>query len=517
MSIDNDTGLFAGDTESVPDTNPWPVLVVDDEPDVFTVTELAIGNLTYEGRPLALTQALSTEEAKAALASQQFAVALFDVVMDTDDAGLKLVRHLREDLHEAQTRIIVRTGQPGTAPEWSTVADYDINGYEDKASATAQRLRTAVLTALRGFDQLQKLEHARAAVARHNQGLETLVETLRSITATANEQQSKQTLMDGLRSVVGNDEKFGAVVIQRRMVNAGASSIDLVTDATGTLEPAAKLGLDALSSEVAGRISYCMQDRQSRFEHDHTSIYASSVRDEPTVVYLSHPHGHSASADLLQLFCQSAADVTEATQLQEQVQAAQTEIVLILSQAVEARSQETGNHVRRVGAYSRVIADTLGLPNHVGEILEVAAPLHDVGKVSIPDNVLKKPGGLSHDEWVVMKTHAEIGQRLLKEHDHPVMRAAAVVAGEHHEKWDGTGYPNKLAGEDIHIYGRITAVADVFDAVSSDRVYKKAWPLPKCREHVVSLAGKQFDPAVVEAFEACFDTLVEIREALRDD
>ena len=127
-----------------------------------------------------------------------------------------------------------------------------------------------------------------------------------------------------------------------------------------------------------------------------------------------------------------------------------------------------------------------------------------------------KPSGLTDEEWTLMKTHAEIGRKLLREHPQPVMRAAAIVAGEHHEKWDGSGYPLGLAGEDIHIYGRITAVADVFDAISSDRVYKDAWPLDKCKAHIQSLSGSQFDPAVVEAFNACFDELVEIRDQLAD-
>ena len=514
--MDTDNIKFADANDLAGSGDAWQILIVDDEPDVHAVTELAIGSLTFAGRPIALHHASNTEEAREALSKQQFAVALFDVVMDTEHAGLDLVKYLRDTLGEQQTRVIIRTGQPGTAPEWTTVADYDINGYEDKATATAQRLRTAVFTALRGFDQLQKLEQARATVAQQNKGLHGLVETLRAIAAAPDDRHRTQYLMDGLRDVINAPKEFGAVVVQRRRINAGAHSLDLVTDASGIYQRAAELGLDALSSEINARVRYCMDDKTSRFEADHATIYTSSVRGEPCVVYLSHPAGQRVNDDLLQLFCQSAADVTEAAQLEEQVQAAQSEMVLILSEAVEARSLETGNHVRRVGLYSKVLAKHLGLPEHTCDMLEIAAPLHDVGKVSIPDSVLKKPGGLTDEEWQVMKTHAEIGGRLLREHDHPVMRAAAVVAAEHHEKWDGSGYPRKLAGEDIHIYGRITAVADVFDAISSDRVYKQAWPLDKCKAHIKSLSGTQFDPDVVRAFEACWDELLDIRENMQD-
>lgn len=513
MSIE--TGTPAPVTDATVQA-PWPVLVVDDEPDVFAVTQLAVGDLTYKDRPVTLYQASSSVEAKKAFAEQQFAVALIDVVMDTDDAGLQLVKHLRDDLGEAQTRIIIRTGQPGTAPEWSTVADYDINGYEDKATATAQRLRTAVLTALRGYDQLHQTELARANLAATNTQLRRLVETLRDITAGPEIHKRDQVVLHNLKEIVGSQAGYGAVLVERRAVNSGLDALDLVAASDGRFASASEHGIDALPANVGKVVADCMQEQASRFSESYSCLFASSIRDEPSVLYIAHPAGSAANPELLQLYCQSLADVTEAAALNDQVNAAQNEIVLILSEAVEARSMETGNHVRRVGAYSRVLARTLGLPQAVGEVLEVAAPLHDIGKISIPDAVLKKPGGLSNEEWTIMKTHAEIGNRLLQEHEHPVMRAAALVAGEHHEKWDGTGYPNRLAGEDIHIFGRITAVADVFDAISSDRVYKQAWPLDKCRAHIVSLAGTQFDPAVVEAFEACFDELVEIRETLKD-
>lgn len=157
---------------------PWPVLVVDDDPDMHAVTELTLSNVVCDGRPLEFTHALSAAEARSKLANREFALALIDVVMESDDAGLTLIKHLRDDLGQHNTRIIVRTGQPGNAPEWLTVTDYDINGYEDKSMATAQRLRTAVLTALRAYGQIRALHDAHAAIRSHVNDLRQLIRSL---------------------------------------------------------------------------------------------------------------------------------------------------------------------------------------------------------------------------------------------------------------------------------------------------------------------------------------------------
>ena len=293
-------------------------------------------------------------------------------------------------------------------------------------------------------------------------------------------------------------------------------SADWLMGTSGALTQTQPDRLRALPDAVRDGVARCFAVQRSVFETQQSFVYVTSSRLRPRVYCIVHPEGCDGTSDMLQLFCQSLTDATDAFELMGEVKAAQTEMVLVLSEAVEARSQETGNHVRRVGAYSRILADALGLPKSEGETLETAAPLHDIGKVSIPDSVLKKPGALDDEEWALMKTHADIGRNLLRQHPQPVMRAAAIVAGEHHEKWDGSGYPKGLRGDAIHIYGRITAVADVFDAISSNRVYKDAWPIDECRAHIRKLSGSHFDPAVVAAFEASIDDILAVREQLAD-
>jgi response regulator RpfG family c-di-GMP phosphodiesterase len=146
----------------------------------------------------------------------------------------------------------------------------------------------------------------------------------------------------------------------------------------------------------------------------------------------------------------------------------------------------------------------------------MASPMHDIGKVGIPDAILNAPRKLTADEFTIMKTHAQLGYNMLKYSDKPILKAAAIVANEHHEKWDGSGYPNKKSGEDIHIYGRITAVADVFDALGSERVYKKAWELEKILTLFKDERGKHFDPQLVDLFINNLDSFLKIRDKFKD-
>ena len=209
-------------------------------------------------------------------------------------------------------------------------------------------------------------------------------------------------------------------------------------------------------------------------------------------------------------------DMTEVERANREIIQTQKDLIYRMGEIGETRSQETGNHVKRVAEYSYLLAGLSGLDENEAETLRLASPMHDIGKVAIPDSVLKKPGRLSPDERKVMDTHAEIGFRLLNNSERPILKAAAIVAHEHHEKWDGSGYPRRLAGTDIHIFGRITALADVFDALGSERVYKKAWPMDEVLDFVRKQSGAHFDPTLADLLLNNLDRFLEIRDRYRD-
>lgn len=207
----------------------------------------------------------------------------------------------------------------------------------------------------------------------------------------------------------------------------------------------------------------------------------------------------------------------EAAMLYHEIEQTQKEIIFTMGEIGESRSKETGNHVKRVAEYSKLLALSYGLSEQEADLLRMASPMHDIGKVAIPDSILKKPGKLTDEEFMIMKTHTTIGYNLLKNSKRKILQAASILTLQHHEKWNGTGYPNGLKGKEIHIYGRITAVADVFDALASDRCYKKAWDMDRIIHLFKEERGQHFEPLLVDLFLQNMDRILKIREAYLDE
>ncbi len=209
-------------------------------------------------------------------------------------------------------------------------------------------------------------------------------------------------------------------------------------------------------------------------------------------------------------------EITEVIELHKEIEETQREIIYKMGEIGESRSNETGNHVKRVAEYSRLLAKLCGLEQKDCDILFTASPMHDIGKVGVPDSILNKPAKLDENEWKVMRKHTVIGYNILKNSKRDILKAAAIVAMQHHEKWDGTGYPRNLKGAEIHIYGRITAIADVFDALGSDRCYKKAWEDEKVFKFLEDEKAKQFDPNLIDLFFENIDKFKDIRDKYKD-
>jgi len=211
-----------------------------------------------------------------------------------------------------------------------------------------------------------------------------------------------------------------------------------------------------------------------------------------------------------------AAETLVSAKLAIEIEETQQEVVFTMGSIGESRSKETGNHVKRVAEYSKLLALAYGMDQDEAELLKQASPMHDIGKIAIPDSILNKPGRFDENERHIMNTHAELGYQMIKNSQRPLLKAASIVAYEHHEKWDGTGYPNGLSGKDIHIYGRITALADVFDALGSDRVYKKAWSDERIFKLLKDEKAKHFDPELIELFFKNLDKIKKVRGEFGD-
>ncbi|WP_289029689.1 HD domain-containing phosphohydrolase [uncultured Paraglaciecola sp.] len=201
----------------------------------------------------------------------------------------------------------------------------------------------------------------------------------------------------------------------------------------------------------------------------------------------------------------------QASRLTKEIEDNQCEMIYILMEVMESTSDETGQHIKRVADICKLLAQKVDyLSEEEVTSIFLASPMHDIGKIAIPEDILHKPGKLTDDEMAIMKTHAEKGYELLKNSKRRLTTAAAIIAHEHHEKWDGSGYPRGLKGDEIHIYGRIVALADVFDALTHKRQYKSAWTVDDAVEYIKQNSGKHFDPALVDILITNLSEFLEI-------
>ncbi|MCX4026263.1 HD domain-containing protein [Endozoicomonas sp. SM1973] len=336
---------------------PWKILLVDDDEDVHIATKIALGGLVYKQRSLLFISAYTAEEAKKKVEEHpDIALAFVDVVMETESAGLDFVEWLRKVHQTKDIRVVLRTGQPGQAPEKNIVLDYGINDYKDKSELTAERLLTSTITGLRGYDDIMAIKKLLA-------------------------------IMDWNQKAI---------------------------------------------------------------------VYAMAT------------------------LC-------------------------------ESRDHQLGSHVQRVAAMSKAIAQKLmemsaeNVDEHFIELVELAATLHDTGKIAIPDSILNAQRSLTVEEFEIVKTHSVVGYQTLDDASHFVkeiglLGMAKEIALYHHEHWDGNGYPDGLTGKAIPLPARIVAVADVFDALRAQRPYKPPWPFQRALIKVNEESGSHFDPIVVRAF-----------------
>ncbi|MFO7609899.1 MAG: DUF3369 domain-containing protein [Candidatus Krumholzibacteriia bacterium] len=484
---------------------PWKLLVVDDEEDVHHVTRLVLGRYTFADRPVQLLDAYSAVEARRLLQEHpDTAVILLDVVMERDDAGLRLVRHIRDELGNRGVRIILRTGQPGQAPEHEVVARYDINDYKCKVELTADRLCTTVTSALRSWRDICALEHSRRS-------LQQVLEASGALLQGGPQGEFAGQVLAQLQEIAGR----GLGRVPDGFVARNRPGRCVIAAGTG---PWAGRGGTAVDARQDGALVAALAGLPAADGLDYRDDFclarcgAGNVAGELVFALAGTGALGRHDRDLLQVYFGAAALAYANAGLSREIIESQKEMIQVLSELVEKRSVETANHVLRVGEMARLLALRAGLDAETAAVLRLAAPMHDVGKVGIPDRVLNKPGRLTSAEFAVMRTHAVLGHAILCKSDQRIMRTAARIALHHHERWDGQGYPRGLAGEAISLEGRITAVVDVFDALCSRRVYRDAVPSAQVLEVIRAGRGRQFDPELVDVFLAHADEFVAVQQ-----
>ena len=477
----------------------WKVLIVDDEPEVHRITKMTLAKFEFDNKPIEFIHAYTGREAKAIVTNEtDIALVLLDVVMETDNAGLDVVRYVRNERHNQQIRIVLRTGQPGQAPEDDVVVNYDINDYKDKTELTSQKLRTLIRASLRSYRDICSLEHNR-------KGLEKVIAASKGIFEKQALKQFAEGTLEQLSALLALEET--------NLYQLRHNAYEIRDDALGSVLN----DNDLQNFHDSVIIQQAVACKQNVYQDNELVIYCNNPRHS----LLFHIQGTRPLSQmdtyLLNLFTGNIVIALENIRLNELLADNQREIIYRIGEIIETRSKESGLHVKRVALYCEQFARLLGLPDERQELLKRASPLHDIGKIGIPDAVLHKPGKLDADEWAIMKTHSQIGYDMLSGSDIELFQVAAQIALNHHEKWDGSGYPQGLTGQAIPLEGRITALVDVFDALGSDRCYKRAWPLDKILALIQEEKGRHFDPELVDLMLTNLDGFLAIRDTYRDE
>lgn len=496
----NDPMLFLEDEEDTraATRSNYKILIVDDEPDVHEVTRLALGDIEYDGMGVEFLDAYSAAEAREILEEYpDIALILLDVVMESDHSGLEFVRHVREQKRNHFVRIVLRTGQPGQAPERKVILDYDIDDYKEKTELSAQKLFTTAISALRGYTHIMSLE-------RNRLGLEKIVHASSSLYSMSSLEEFLSGVLQQLEALLcGGDGAFYSKSLGLVGDNQACDVAEQrIIASTGEYADARKQKLrEVVEPEILKWIEAAAKKHQSFFL-DRSCVLDLFGGDEDGIVYMGDCEREldEVDRDLVRTFSSNAGMALHNLYLRQELDYAQREVLFTLGEIAEFRSNETSRHVARVGKFTELLARLAGLSQEESETLLLASTMHDIGKLAIPDNVLSKPGKLDADEWQIMKTHAELGYKLLSGSKRPLLRAAAIMALSHHERWDGQGYPAGLAGEAIPLYGRLVAIADVYDALSHKRCYKQAWNENDVLKHFQQERGQHFDPHLVDLF-----------------
>lgn len=508
----NDDFLFANDPvdeEEFESIGSWKVIIIDDEPEVHAVTKLALSDFSFQDKHLEFYSAYSGAEGKKlVLEHPDAAIILLDVVMETDDAGLQVAQFIREQANNHKARIILRTGQPGQAPERQVILDYDINDYKSKTELTAQKLFTVIMSSLRAYRDIIALDNSR-------QGLQKIIEASADIFSSHSMEQFIDGVMQQLTSVIGCGNEKAMYLTDSLMVSKNNGDSLKVIAAQGEFEQSLGKPIDDIvEPELQQAFQEAIENKSIVYRGDYLIAYCYSRFSNNSLLYVSGLPKQVGLTEktLIEMFAQNVQIAYENVQLQLELEDTQRELVYRLSEALEKRSDETGNHVRRVALISGLLAAQYGLDEADVELVKTASPLHDVGKISIPDNILHKSGQLDESEWNVMQSHAQLGHSILDGSTRNIIQAGAIIAKDHHENWDGSGYPEGRAGKDIHIYGRIVALADVYDALRHDRCYKKAWSKEQTLDFIKSEDGKKFDPELVQVL---YDNIEGIENILQ--
>ncbi|REL35840.1 HD domain-containing phosphohydrolase [Thalassotalea euphylliae] len=487
----------------------WRILIVDDDESVHQVTSLVLADAEIEGRKLQLVSAYSSEQARKLLkGDDSFALAFVDVVMETDHAGLELVEWIRDELKNQAIRLILRTGQAGSAPEAKVIKDFDINDYKEKTDFTSGKMITSVYAGIRAYRDIMTIQ-------RSLDGFKQLITATHDLLKINQIRSFGSAALQHLLSLMNVESS--ALYIARNHIDFDQSASNMIIACTGKyISESDSLESSAIDEPIKALISETFA-RKAHYSDDQCFIgyyeTGESGNSAASVLYIEFEQdAEHFKTNLAELYVTNVALILEGLTQRHEIERTQTEMLYLVGEAIETRNHHIGSHAQRVSLLSALFAQKLGLSERFVSAIKIAAPLHDIGKVAIPDHILNKPDKLTEEEWRVMKTHATLGSEILARSKASISQLGARIAHYQHENWDGSGYPEGLQGEEIPVEARIAAIANVFDTLGNDRCYSRKWQMDEIKDHIAAQRGLQFEPRLVDILFANFEEFAAIRQ-----
>ncbi len=508
MSRDDEL-LFAdeGDSRGGGKKEPWKVLIADDEEEVHAVTRMVLDKFSFEERKLQLLSAYSGHETKLVLEQHpDTAVLLLDVVMEEDTTGLEVVRYIREELQNRFVRVVLRTGQPGQAPERQVTMEYDIDDYKEKTELTAQKLFTTITGLLRAYRDLKMIEKSR-------RGLEQIT----AISTSLFKQQLLKNFMIGLLTHITELLYFGETAPFSKISGMGLTrrgpDFFVIVGTEQFQDCEGKPAQQVVSPKISQFLMQAVERQQSVFSENMFVGHFLTTNGSQHLIYIRTQYDLTEiDQELLKVLITNITVAFENLDLNQAIIETQREVIFTLGEIVETRTQTSHRHVKNVAEFSHRLALKAGMSRDDADLLRLASSLHDVGKIGIPDEIINKIGALTESEFVIITQHPRIGYEILKGSNQTIMRTAAQLALQHHERWDGQGYPQGLHEDHIHIFARITSIADAFDDLASPSKQESA----PHREDIIAFftqrRGTQFDPQLVDVLLQHLNEFLTVRK-----
>ena len=503
INVDFLASELSENTENIDKPNNfYKILIADDEEEVHKMTKLVLKSFELEGAKLKFYDTYSgLETMKFLNENNDIAIILLDVVMEDDEAGLRVVKYLRDNLKNNVTRIVLRTGQPGKAPENKIIVEYEIDDYKSKTELTVQKLFSTMYVCLRAHKNIKSLNRQKLGLRKVINASQDLFK-YHSFTEFINGMLIQvMSLYDvEVDSIYVRDEHKNFDGMAFVQFNGAAK----ILAATGKYENLIGTAIDfkKVHQDIKKLVTQIQESNEAELvlrQGDFLAIYKQSSDKQIKNYIILETKVKTDNIDIIKMFLNNFSLAIDNFLINMNARNTQDEVIFLLSEVVENRNSSVGAHSHRVSEITKILAEELGFSEDNAENISKASIMHDIGKISIEDTILFKPGKLSKEEFEVVKRHTTTGYNILKNSNLPLLKMAADIALYHHERYDGKGYPEGKKGGEIPKECEIVAVADVYEALISKRCYKEPWPHEKVVQYFKENSGSQFSPDVVEA------------------